>query len=324
MTYPFALMGFHASVTAWASSGSMARLGTVACLLAAFLVPVAAMIMAVLLSGRIAETYGALRARRAAYLAVATPPLFTFIGVLVFMAGSPFPDIWPFCALWFTVMIAIVLDGERPLPAVAASTGRSGTRISHGMVAVALLALFLVAHIANHLFGLVGPEAHRTMMKTLRVFYRASLVEPLLLAGFLFLILTGGAMAWRFSAREQDGFRVFQVASGVYLLVFLVSHINAVLVLARTFLGIDSDWNFATGAPTGLLSDAWNIRLVPLYALAVFFALAHPLSSARVVMLAHGMHRDRADSLVVTGGVLAALLAILIVLGMCGLRLYFA
>ena len=34
---------------------------------------------------------------------------------------------------------------------------------------------------------------------------------------------------------------------------------NSVFIFARTYLGIDTGWDFATGAPTGLLKDPWNI-----------------------------------------------------------------
>jgi hypothetical protein len=37
-----------------------------------------------------------------------------------------------------------------------------------------------------------------------------------------------------------------------------------------------------TGAPAGLVKDAWNIRLVPHYWLGVFFVLAHLATGARV------------------------------------------
>src|SRR5262249_56703135 len=42
---------------------------------------------------------------------------------------------------------------------------------------------------------------------------------------------------------------------------------DSVFIFARTYLGIDTGWGFATGAPTGLVKDPWNIRLVPHYCL---------------------------------------------------------
>ena len=160
-------------------------------------------------------------------------------------------------------------------------------------------------------------------MKLLRHFYRSAVIEPLLLEGFLALAVSGLRMAWRFSATPMDGFRTFQVASGVFLAVYLLSHVTAVLLLARTVLGIDPNWDFATGAPNGLIRDAWSIRLVPYYLLAVFFALSHPLAGARVVFLAHGAPKRVADGIMVWGSALSASIAVVIMLGMCGLRVHF-
>jgi hypothetical protein len=67
----------------------------------------------------------------------------------------------------------------------------------------------------------------------------------------------------------------------VYLAFYVLGHMDSVFIFARTYLGMDSGWVFATGAPTGLIMDPWNIRLVPHYWLAVFFVLAHLASGAR-------------------------------------------
>jgi hypothetical protein len=64
---------------------------------------------------------------------------------------------------------------------------------------------------------------------------------------------------------------------------------------ARTYLGIDTGWAFATGAPAGLVKDPWNIRLVPDYWLGVFFFLAHLAAEAGVVLMAHGVRKVHAD-----------------------------
>ena len=87
----------------------------------------------------------------------------------------------------------------------------------------------------------------------------------------------------------MDRFRTFQIASGIFLAAYVLGHMNSVFVFARLYLGIDSDWAFATGAPSGLIKDAWNIRLVPHYGLAVFFVLSHLAAGGRSVLLAHGV-----------------------------------
>lgn len=108
-----------------------------------------------------------------------------------------------------------------------------------------------------------------------RVACRSAAGEPLLVAAMIFQVATGLFLAWHWSAAAQGFQRTFQVASGAYLSLFILGHMNSVFIYARSFLGIPTDWNFAIGAPTGLIHDAWNIRLLPHYALGVFFVLSH-------------------------------------------------
>ena len=78
-----------------------------------------------------------------------------------------------------------------------------------------------------------------------------------------------------------------------------------------------------TGAPTGLVKDPWNIRLLPHYWLAVFFVLAHLAAGARVVIMAHGVSKAFADRFMVGGATVAGIVATVIMLGMCGMRVRF-
>jgi hypothetical protein len=96
---------------------------------------------------------------------------------------------------------------------------------------------------------------------------------------------------------------------------------NSVFVSARLLQKIDTGWAFATGAPTGLIHDAWNIRLVPHYFLGVVFILGHLATGARQVALAHGMNARLADRLWIAALAAAALVGAAILAGMCGLRL---
>lgn len=96
---------------------------------------------------------------------------------------------------------------------------------------------------------------------------------------------------------------------------------NSVFIYARTFLGIPTDWNFAIGAPTGLIHGAWNIRLLPHYALGVFFVRSHLASGLRVVLIAHGVDRRKADRLSIAGTGTSAVISAAIMAGMCGVRI---
>src|SRR5262249_15731158 len=121
----------------------------------------------------------------------------------------------------------------------------------------------------------------------------------------------------------MDRFRTFQVASGVFLVFYILGHMDSVFIFARAYQGIDTDWGFATGPPAGLVKDAWNIRLVPHYGLAIFFVLAHLFSGLRAILLAHGVRKTLGDRTMIGGSVGAAAGACLIMLGMCGVRVSF-
>lgn len=210
--------------------------------------------------------------------------------------------------------------GNRSLLAVPLMAVLVCWRVAHG-VSGAILCLYVLFHLANHLTGLVGPELHVEVMDLGRTLYRAGFIEPLLVLAFVFQVVSGLHLAWRWSARVEDRLRTFQVASGVFLSLFVLGHMNSVFIYGRTYLGIPTDWNFATGAPTGLLLDPWNIRLVPHYALGVFLVLLHLLLGLRMVMQAHGL-QARAVRLIWRSGVIAcAAIALAIIAGMCGVRL---
>lgn len=73
-------------------------------------------------------------------------------------------------------------------------------RVAHG-VSGAILCLYVLFHLANHLTGLVGPELHAQVMDLGRTLYRAGFIEPLLVLAFVFQVVSGLDLAWRWSAR---------------------------------------------------------------------------------------------------------------------------
>lgn len=320
LVYPYVLVGFHTSLE---HRGGGFGLVPAALLLLAFLMPVAALLAAMHLGGIQAPNLAELRARRVALLAVASPAIFTLTSVALYMVGCPQICNWLLSLMWagFAVLIALS-DRTQPMTLLPARP-RIKLRKFHGYTAFGILLVFLGSHLANHLLGLIGPEAHAAMMRSLRHIYRSSVVEPLLMVGFFAQIATGAILGWQYTKCATGRFRTFQLASGIYLIFFIISHSNAVFILARRILNIDSGWGFAIGAPSGLIHDAWNIRLVPLYWLAVFFVLSHLSSGLRAIMLAHGARRELANGVVIWGAVASALIATAILLGMCGLRLQF-
>lgn len=288
--------------------------------------------IAALRLGRVDRPDGAqLWGKRLALLAVAAPPVYTAAGVLLYMAGDPVADTTAWLLLWGALAVVGLVAALRS-PAAARGKGLAEAavatpaavparlRVAHGISALAILALFLAMHLSNHMAGLMGEAAHRQLMELFRVVYRAQIVEPLIVLLFLFQLVSGLALLRVHTARPADFFRTLQLASGAYLVLFILAHMNSVFFYARRFANIKTDWDFATGAPTGLLHDAWNIRLVPHYYLGVFLVLAHLALGARIVALNHGVSRAAADAWTKAGIALAALAALLIMLGMSGVH----
>ena len=69
------------------------------------------------------------------------------------------------------------------------------------------------------------------------------------------------------------------------------------------------------------IHDPWSIRLVPHYALGVFFVLAHLSSGLRAVLIAHGVGATSANRIWTAGLVASALVSVAIISGLCGVRI---
>ena len=322
LLYPVVLGMFHRAVgSGMALPTGYAAISAAVWLAAAFACPTLSLLCAIRLATGSVATRAARRALRLAYFGAAAPTAYTLMGVVLYMLGNPVSDQWIWSAAWLLLAAWAAAAANDALPVRDETVSLpGGLRVAHG-AAAAIIAAYVLFHIANHLLGLLGPEAHAAIMKLGRSVYRARLVEPLLVALFLFQVGSGLALAWRWSGRAASAFRAFQVASGVYLSIFILGHMNSVFIFARTYLKIDTGWAFATGAPAGLIHDPWNIRLVPHYWLGVFFALSHLASGLRVVLAAHGVAEATVARAWAAGLAASALTATAIIAGMCGLRL---
>jgi hypothetical protein len=90
----------------------------------------------------------------------------------------------------------------------------------------------------------------------------------------------------------------------------------AVFILGRQFLHVDTNWDFAVGAPAGLMGDPWNVRLIPHYSLAVFLLCA----GVRAVLLSRQVTLRTANRTSGAVMILGALIALTITLAMLGLH----
>jgi succinate dehydrogenase/fumarate reductase cytochrome b subunit len=176
-------------------------------------------------------------------------------------------------------------------------------RTLHRLCAV-LVALFVLAHLANHLAALGGIGAHLRFTEGARRVYRQPIVELVLLAvavqaGSGLRLLAAG---WK---RRTGWLARLQAASGAYLALFLLIHVAAVL-FGRAMLDLDTTVHFAAA---GLQAWPYQLFFVPYYFLAVLALFTH-LGCALARRAGTAPHRRLAALAVpmCVGGMLAAVL----------------
>lgn len=327
--YPWVLEAFHRAITSGSETGTASALLRAAFWLTiAFLLPLSCLAFAM---GRGPFAMFApidAVSRRAAFVGVAAPSLFVLTGVVSGLLHSPVSEQVIWVAVWAAVGVTVTL--AKPATGSTRDAESSGRlRVAHG-ISAALIVLFISFHLFNHLLGLLGPNLHGQIARIGRSFYRSPVVEPALVGLLLFQVAGGLRLAWRWSGSKffelqprtiSSLARTIQIASGVYLAAFLLTHMDSAFIAARTVHQIETDWAWASGAPTGLIMDAWNIRLLPHYALGVFFIVAHLFCGLRGVLLAHHIHTPTADRIWLAGLTIGVVLSTAITCALCGLRL---
>ncbi|WP_334187384.1 hypothetical protein [Noviherbaspirillum sp.] len=134
-----------------------------------------------------------------------------------------------------------------------------------------LLAAYACIHIANHLVGMVGVDAHIAFMRAFRSVYRIPVVEAALFAAVSFQICSGLVFVVR-GWRVREGVVAWlQAGSGAYLAFFLLNHAGAVLV-GRAVLNLDTNFYFAAA---GFHVPPFQFVFAPYYFLAVLSLFIH-------------------------------------------------
>ncbi len=134
-----------------------------------------------------------------------------------------------------------------------------------------VISVFVAFHLLNHASSVFGAEQHVAVMKLLRVVYRNVFVETLLLATVLVQIITG---LWLFSKGRKWAstfFEKLQIWSGLYLAIFFLIHLSAVLG-GRWVLHLDTNYYFGVA---GLNTFPFNLFFIPYYGLAVLSFFGH-------------------------------------------------
>lgn len=133
------------------------------------------------------------------------------------------------------------------------------------------IALFVSLHLANHAVSLMGIEKHIEVMTLLRKVYRNIFVEIFLLSAVCVQIFSG-IQLYRSRFKIAKGFyEKLQLWSGLYLAIFFVIHLSAVMV-GRFILQLDTNFYFGVA---GLNQFPFNLFFIPYYSLAIFSFFAH-------------------------------------------------
>ena len=258
------------------------------------------------------------RARVVAHLAFAAPPLFTFIGVLTYMAGLANGDYWAWAIIWIMVIVWLSRDGTAPVDLRSAPKWLAPV---HGTVALTVIIGFVLLHFANHLTGLWSAETHIAVMKVLRGWYRNGFVEPVLVALMLFMAGSGFVLLRARLTLGSDFFGTLQTATAAYLLFFIPGHMNSVFIYQRWLAGKDTDFWFASGGTAGLLGDGWSVRLIPHYLVGVWALTTHAACGLRHILLTRGVARSTANRVAIAISVTGAIAATAMVLALCRVHL---
>lgn len=133
------------------------------------------------------------------------------------------------------------------------------------------IALFVALHLFNHLCSLGGAAQHIAMMETLRPVYRNVFAEGLLLTAVAVQVVSGIQLFRATRAPRRKGFAALQRWSGLYLAMFLLIHLSAVMA-GRYVLSLDTNFYFGVA---GLNTFPLNLFFIPYYGLAVTAFFAH-------------------------------------------------
>src|SRR5262249_3549781 len=159
-----------------------------------------------------------------ALLAVAAPPVFVFLGVVLYMLPSPIPDTGFWIAGWAAAFAVVArADNESPIK-LALKAVPDWLRVAHGISAACIIVVFLSLHLTNHLFFVKGQDEYMVVMKLFRHVYREVVVQSILVVLLLFQVASGFYLGIRRASAPMDSFRAFQIASGAYLLFYIVGH----------------------------------------------------------------------------------------------------
>ncbi|GAA4394836.1 hypothetical protein GCM10023187_01090 [Nibrella viscosa] len=133
------------------------------------------------------------------------------------------------------------------------------------------IAIFISLHLVNHMLSVFGADNHINVMNTMRLIYRNIFVESILLIGVFVQIISGLKLFKSYRKITTTKFEKLGLWTGLYLVVFFIMHISAVLG-GRFFLHLDTNFYFGVA---GLNSFPYNLFFIPYYGLAIISFFGH-------------------------------------------------
>jgi hypothetical protein len=228
---------------------------------------------------------GARRAQMLALLAFSVPSLLTAVGNVAGLAHARAAVVYLWPALWILTAAAVALAPAGP--GAFEPAHRRRLAVAHAVSALAILAVFLLMHLSNHLVGLWSGAAHIEVMSVVRRVYRNPLAEPVLVALILFQIVSGVLLLRRRLAGPRDVFGVIQALTGFYVAIYFVGHMIA--AFSARMAGTDTNWNWLTDHDLGLLYHLSGSALLAHYWVGPVALVAHVACGLRVMALEHGV-----------------------------------
>ena len=134
-----------------------------------------------------------------------------------------------------------------------------------------IITIFIGLHLFNHFCSIFGVELHIEVMNTLRLFYRNIFIETVLLSAVGIQIISGIKLFRTNRKIASTTFEKLHVWSGLYLAIFFVIHLSAVLG-GRLVLHLDTNFYFGVA---GLNSFPFNLFFIPYYGLALLSFFGH-------------------------------------------------
>lgn len=134
-----------------------------------------------------------------------------------------------------------------------------------------IISIFVGLHMLNHFCSIFGADKHIEIMNHLRYFYRNIIVETVLFFAIAIQIYSGLKLFKTKRKTADSFFEKVHIWSGLYLAIFFVIHLSAVLV-GRLVLNLDTNFYFGVA---GLNSFPFNLFFIPYYSLAILSFFAH-------------------------------------------------